>query len=135
VDAMEGRRSLADVLAQIDGLGPNRRRNSSSETSSRRPRRRSDVSLTNEGNNQTQDAPPVRRQGALTPPRAAFEDDGIIHGTRKSSAKEMVGQMDARRRDLHWPLAISRKGSQSRAFALSNLLDDAIALVEEDLCS
>jgi hypothetical protein len=57
VDAMEGCRSLVDVLAQIDGLGAGRRCHSSSETSSRRPRRRNEVSLVIEVSNQTQEAP------------------------------------------------------------------------------
>ena len=44
VDAMEGRRTLRDVMLQIDGLGPTRNRNAENR---RYPKRRSEVSLMN----------------------------------------------------------------------------------------
>jgi hypothetical protein len=120
VDTMQGRRSLADVMDQFDGLGPSRRRRIS-ETSLR-PRRRSEVSSKNEqvSNHSTHKAPPVR-QRALTPraESSLFEDDGV-HGT------------DTGLRGRYWPAAISsRKRSYSLALVHS-ILDDAIAIVEAD---
>jgi hypothetical protein len=145
VDAMEGRRTLRDVMRQIDGLGPSRRLQSSSETSSRRPRRRSEGSSMNDVSNQSQEAPiPVRQQEAITPPRAEsslLEDNGM-HGTMKSASElvaqdsgvhGMVAQMDGGFRDHSLPGAISRKRSYGRASAVSILLDSAIAIVEEDM--
>jgi hypothetical protein len=135
VDAMEGRRTLRDVMSQIDGLGPSRRLQSSSGTSSRRPSRRSEVSSMNNVSNQSQEAPtPVRQQEAINPPRAEsslLEDNGM-HGTMKS-ASELVSQMDGDFRRHSLPGAGSRKRSYSRASAISILLDSAIAIVEEDM--
>jgi hypothetical protein len=136
VDAMEGRRTLRDVMSQIDGLGPIRRLHSSSENSSRRPRRRSEVTLINEVSNQTQEAITPVGQEAITPPRAEsflLEDNGM-HGTMKS-ASEMVSQMDGDFRRHSWPGAVTRKRSYSRASAISISLDSAIAIVEEDMTS
>jgi hypothetical protein len=46
VDAIEGRRSFADVLRQFDGLGP--KRPISSSDTRRRPKRKGEVILKNE---------------------------------------------------------------------------------------
>jgi hypothetical protein len=135
VDAMEGRRTLRDVMSQIDGLGPSRRLQSSCETSSRSPKRRSEVTLINEVSNQAQEAPtPVRQQEAITSPRAesSLLEHDDVHGTMKS-AREMVAQMDGDFRRHSWPGAGIRKRSYSRESAISILLDSAIAIVEEDM--
>jgi hypothetical protein len=75
VDDMQGRRSLANVLTQIDGLGPpNHRRGSQTR---RRPIRRSEVSLMEEESPDTQATHPVR-QRAHTPyadPSLLIKDD------------------------------------------------------------
>jgi hypothetical protein len=52
VDSMYGRRTLADVLAQIDGMGPSRR------LPRRRKRRTSEVSLMNAETSRTDDDTP-----------------------------------------------------------------------------
>jgi hypothetical protein len=64
VDAMEGRRSLRDVLGQIDGLRgrPSRRHRSSSEIRRRRPKRRRNVLVMKEEITDTQGVVPDRQE-------------------------------------------------------------------------
>jgi hypothetical protein len=123
VDAMEGRRSLADVLAQIDGLGPSLRRRNI-ETS-RRPGRRSEVSVVMSAESTSL---PVRQRAHTPCAESVLFEEGVMHGKMTSTTTENFLRRTKRVRKMDGvPL-----GSSSTVNAIS-YLDRAIVVAEEVL--
>jgi hypothetical protein len=111
-DSMQGNRNLIDVLDQIDGLGPSRRRNI--ENFGRPTIRKKDVSSMNEESTDTpDDLPVVRQREQITPaaPEPLFKDDTHRHDRKiTQSAREMLAQtMNNRGRRHSWPTFQSQK--------------------------
>jgi hypothetical protein len=129
VDAMQGRRSLRDVMGQIDGLGPIRSRRSN-ETS-RRPRRRSEVFLVMNEESNVAETP----ERAHTPCTESFLfEDGVTHGKMTSANREILAQMGAEldgARNHAWPT--SHLGSSFSTVPAISYLDHAIVLLEEGI--
>jgi hypothetical protein len=106
VDSMEGRRSLRDVLLQIDGLGPSRRRN-----------RRSDFSSMNK-----------ESTPQITPSAEPLFNESTHGEITQFNVRKML-RMKNRGRRHSWPTSQPQKEFSTAKTTIA-YLDDAIAIVE-----